>query len=227
MDKLIEKLKALVGEAWSDEWADELKAAGEKAVADAVASAIDSEKAKRLKAKKQASDAETTIADLRSQLESAGQADEALAAALKKAGEAQAEAESLKAAIRRRDIADAARQALSASELSDGHKIPADRLGAALKLLDLDGVDVDESGAVVGLESKVDALKSGNAFLWQPPPEAKTSGNGGKRQGANPPPKGAGSGENADNPAAMGAELARMAFARRGGRKPEVRADGS
>ena len=227
MDQLIEKLKALAGDSWKDEWADKLKPAADKAVADAVKSAVDGEKAKRLAAKKEATEAKSRIAELTTQLEAAGAGEESLAQAMKAAGDAQAEAASLRGAIRTRDIADAATRALTSTELEDGARIPAKRIPAALKLLDLSGVDLDEAGSVVGLESRVEALKADNAFLWKKPDGERSSGNGGKRQGADPPPKGKGSEGDADSPAAMGAELAKMAFARRGGRRPEVRSDGS
>ena len=220
MDQLIEKLKALAGDAWREEWADKLKASAEKAVADAVKSAVDSEKAKRLAAKNEASDLKTKVAQLTEQLQTAGQQDEALAQALKAATDAQTEAASLKASIRARDIAEAATRSLAGSGL------PEERRGLALKALDLAGVDIDEAGSVVGLESKIEALKSANSFLWEAP-ESKGSGNGGKRQGADPPPKGKSQEDDPESPAALGATLAKQAFANRGGRRPEVRSHGS
>jgi len=226
VDALIEKLKALAGDAWSDGWAEKVKAIADKAVADAVKSAVDGEKAKRLAAKKEASEAKTRIAELTTQLEAAGAGEESLAEALKAAGEAQAEAAALRGKIRTRDIAEAATRALTATELEGGAKIPAERMGSALKLLDLSGVDLDESGAVVGLESRIEALKSDSGFLWKAP-ESKGSGNGGKRQGADPPPKGKSQEDDPESPAALGATLAKQAFANRGGRRPEVRSHGS
>lgn len=227
MDPLIEKVKALLGDAWDDGMAEELTQLGSSVIASAVNSAVDAEKAKRLKASKSADEHKSKVADLMAQLEAAGQTDEALATALKQAGEAQAEAATLKSTLRARDIADAATTALMASEIEGGRKIPAKRLTAALKLLDLDGVDLDEAGSIVGLEAKVEALKADSDFLWDAAEEGKQSGNGGKRQGAEPGPKGRTQDDGAGGNAAMGADLAKMAFARRGGRRPEVRSHGS
>jgi hypothetical protein len=224
---LIEKVKSLLGDAWDDGMAEELSQLGSSAISSAVKSAVDAEKAKRLKASKSADERKAKIEELTAQLEAAGQADEALAAALKKAGESQAEAEKLRSTLRARDIADAATKALMGAELDGGRKIPADRLPSALKLLDLEGVDLDESGSVVGLEAKVEALKADNAFLWEAGEAGKGSGNGGKRTGAEPPPKGSKPNQDADSPAAIGAMLATQAYQRRGGRRPEVKSHGS
>ena len=225
MDKLLEKLKGLAGDAWSDEWSDALKAAGDEAIKAAVASAVDAEKAKRLASTKEAKEAKQKAAELAKQLGAAGQADEALAAAQKAAAEATARVAQLEAQSRARDIADAARSALSRAELEGGAKIPQERLAAALKLLDLDGVDLDDSGAVVGLEAKVDALKGTASFLWAGGAEPQT-GNGGKRTGSDPAPKGKRPDDKANGPAAVGRRLAEMAYARQGGRRPEVTSHG-
>jgi hypothetical protein len=150
VDPLIEKVKALLGDAWEDGWAEELTDVGSSAISAAVKSAIDEEKAKRLAAKKQATEATATVAKLKEQLEAAGQTDEALKQALEAAAKAQAETAQLQQSIRARDIADAATKALMGAELEGGRRIPADRLGSALKLLDLSGVDLDEAGAVRG-----------------------------------------------------------------------------
>ncbi len=226
MDKLIEKLKALAGDAWSDDWIPALKKAGEDAAKTAVASALDAEKAARLKAQNEAKEAKAEAKKLAIQLKSAGQADEALAAAQKEAAEASALVANLRGQARARDISDAARSAIGKAEVEGGGKIPPDRLSAALKLLDLDGVDLDDSGAVVGLEAKVDALKGAAPFLWAAPADGKQTGNGGKRNGSDPPPKGSKADDKATGPAALGARLAKAAFARQGGRRPEVTTDG-
>lgn len=218
MDAIVLKVKELAGDAWSDDWAEALGTTASEAVASATASATDAEKAKRVKAAKKADDATAKVAGLEEQLAAAGDADGALKKAQEDLGTARVELAEMKAQIRARDIARAAMKALT--------DVPEARRGVALKQLDLSGVDLDEAGAVVGLEAKVTALKEAHPFLWESP-EDKGAGHGGKRDGTDPPPKGGKGGKDDNSPAALGKRLAERAFAGRGGRRPEVTAHGA
>lgn len=216
MDPLIEKLKALLGDAWKDEWRDELKPVVEEvtgsAVSAAVASGVDGEKAKRLKADTALKASAVKVKELEEQLASAGDTDAALVAARSATAEMQTERDTLKGQLRGRDISDAARKALAGSKLEDDAAIPAERLGAALRLLPLDGVDLDEAGAVVGLEASVTALHEAEPWLWAKPEQG--GGHGGKRGGSGPPPK-APPPKDDDQP--WGGKLAEIAYASRSG----------
>lgn len=216
MDELFEKLKALLGDAWKDELRDELKPVVEKvtgsAVSAAVASGVDGEKAKRLKADAALKTSAAKVTELEGQLASAGDTDAALVAARSATAEMQTERDTLKGQLRGRDISDAARKALAGSKLEDDAAIPAERLGAALRLLPLDGVDLDEAGAVVGLEASVKALHETEPWLWAEPEQG--GGHGGKRGGSGPPPK-APPPKDDDQP--WGAKLAELAYKARSG----------
>ena len=78
MDELIEKLKALAGDAWQDAWREPLVKLGKTATEAAVKVAVDGEKAQRLAAAKEAKEAKAKVKGLEAQVEAAGKGDEAL-----------------------------------------------------------------------------------------------------------------------------------------------------
>ena len=149
MDPLIAKLKELLGDAWKDEWCDELKPVVDEAtgsaVSAAVASATDADKAKLLASSKALRESVAKVTGLEEQLGAAGDTDAALEAARKATAEAVDHGKALVYELRSRDINDAARKALAGSKIEE-RAIPAERMGAAMKLLPLDGVDIDEAG---------------------------------------------------------------------------------
>jgi hypothetical protein len=224
VDAVIEKLKGLLGDAWTDELGDELRPVVDEAtgsaVSAAVASGIDGEKAKRLKSDTALKASVARVAELEEQLASAGDTDEALEAARKAVAEATARSEAVASQLRGRDIADAARTALAGSKI-DERTIPAERMGAAMKMLPLDGVDIDESGDVVGIEASLTTLKEREGWLWADA-EQKGGGHGGKRTGGEPAPKVPKPKEG--TPRETGRALCDLAFENAHGKRTEVQA---
>lgn len=204
MDELLELIKTALGDAWSEDLATSLGEALTPAVDARIARETDKLRAEALEAKKQAKSAAAGLAKVSKELEAAGKTEnEALLEARRLAEEGAAEAQRLRSEIKARDVRDAAFKALS--------DVPEERRAVALKALSLDGVDVDEAGTVVGLQAQVEALKTSNAWLWEP--AKRTPGNGGPPAGADPaakPPQ-----PKAEQPGDLGARLARRHINRR------------
>jgi hypothetical protein len=180
VDKVLATLKERLGDHWSDDLAGEVQEVLAASVEAEVARSTDAAAAKLLAAEKAAKSSAAEARKLAAQLESAGKdTNEALAQAREEAAKAAADVERLRADVRARDVRDAALEALLGADL------PEERRGVALQSLDLSGVDVDESGKVVGLSTAVETLKAAEPWLWE-----QALGKGaGKRQGGDPPAK--------------------------------------
>lgn len=169
MGAIDDAVKKLAGDAWDETWAEKLTAASktetDTATKAAVSAATDDTKAKLVASKKAAAEAKAKADELEAQLASAGKTDEAVAAALKKAAEAQEQSAKLAVKLKVRDIRDAAVAQLAEAKVEE-RRIPEAKRAAALRLLDFAGVDLDESGSVVGLAAKVEALQTECPWLW-------------------------------------------------------------
>lgn len=187
MDELLALIASLVGDAYDDDAKAKVEKAAAKAVEAGTSSATDASRAeiKRLegeikKVEKRAERAETKLAD------ASGDADarvEALRAELDsaKAKVGDLEAEAKRQAIRRRF-----ERALGKAE------VPEARRQAALKLADLDGIELDDKSddGLAGSSAAIERLKGDYAFLWDAGEvdDGKPKG-GGPRKGAGPVPK--------------------------------------
>lgn len=199
-ESLLAKIREQLGDAWSDDLTALVDESHMTEVEAAIARETDSLRAGALAAGKEAKSAAAEAKRLAAELAAAGKdTDEALEVARREAAEARAEVERMRADARARDVRDAALAALSGSEL------PEERRGVAMRSLDLSGVDVDDSGAVVGLSAAVEALRKTEPWLWE---QAKRSGNGGPPAGADPaakPPK-----PSEQKPGELGERLGRL-----------------
>lgn len=193
MDELLALIAELVGESFDDAARDRVAKAAAK-VLDTGADEARLE-AKRLeaevrKAQKRADAAEAKLAD------AAGNTDAKVAELRLEVDKARAQVADLEAAAVRREVRDRFARALGAAELPEAAR------DAAIKLADLDAVELDEKaeGGLAGATSAIDRLRADYGFLWDAggagADEGKAKG-GGPRSGATPqpkPPKGGGEG---------------------------------
>jgi hypothetical protein len=222
VNELLEKLKkALADGVEGDElaaiWAEIATAATTSA------GALDA----ALAEKKTAEDATTTAIKerdaLKTQLDASGSGkDEAVAALQEQLATAKGQVSDMKAADKVRQLKAKALRALKEA------KIPEERRGAALQLLDLTGVSVGDDGALVGATAKIEALKKEHAFLWEGGTK-KGGGDGGKRgddDGAKDDPRNKKDERTqAQKNTALGTKFAENAFARNRGKKKKKKDD--
>jgi hypothetical protein len=190
MNELLALIASLVGDAYDDAAKAKVEAAAKKVVETGSASATDASRAevKRLegelaRTERRAKKAEDKLAD------ASGDADarvEALRAELDgaKAKVGDLEAEAKRQAIRRRF-----ERALGKAELPEAKR------QAALKLADLDGIELDDKSddGLAGSSAAIERLKGDYAFLWDAgETDDERPRGGGPRKGGSPlpnPPK--------------------------------------
>lgn len=189
MDELLKLIADVLGEGFDDETRARIEAAAKAAIDASSASELDSLRLELKRAKAEANKATKKAADFEAKLaDASGNADDRLTELRASLETERGRVSDLEAELVRRKLRRRVDHALRSAEL------PEDRREAALGLIKLEGVELDDEaeGGLVGMATALEDLKSKFGFLWESETETKGQGHGGSRAGAKPgakPPK--------------------------------------